>query len=79
MINFKKRGNMKVIIKGIFKDTKQKFFVDKKNNSDSLKRTLLKERATVFISLVQAKRYLEKLAQESIRFDECEYIICASK
>lgn len=63
---------MTVII-GEFKDTNQRFFIDDKNKTDSLRRTLLKESATVFKSETGAQKYVEKMEKECYRFNECTF------
>ena len=62
-----------VVIVGEFKDTKQKFFIDVSNKTDSLKRTLLEKNATIFETIVDGQIYIEKMEKECHRFNECTF------
>ena len=62
-----------VIIIGEFKDTKQKFFINELNKTDSLRRTLLEENATIFKSRLDAQKYVERIKKECHRFNECTF------
>lgn len=64
-----------LVIIGEFKDTKQRFFIDDSNKTDSLRRTLLKENATVFESIIDIQKYIEKMEKESHRFNECVFLL----
>lgn len=64
---------MQIIIEAQFKDTKQKHFINKKHTDDSLRRTTLKESASRFSCKSEAKLYLDDLAIDNPRFNECTY------
>ena len=65
--------DLKIIINGYFKDNGNTFYINKSNKEDSLKRTTVKNNATVFGSLREAKKFLSDMSKDNVRFKECAF------
>jgi hypothetical protein len=65
--------DLKVVISGYFKDNGNTFYVNKLNKEDSLKKTTIKDNATVFSSIKEANIFLEKMSKNNVRFNECAF------
>jgi hypothetical protein len=64
---------MKIIIETQFKDTHQTHYINKEHTDDSLRRIRVKEDATRFSCRSEAKLFLDNMAIDNQRFDECTY------
>ncbi|MBL4730756.1 MAG: hypothetical protein JKY28_05260 [Sulfurimonas sp.] len=64
---------MKIIIEAQFKDTYDTHFIIKEHSWDSLRRTIVRDSATRFSSRSETASFLNEMAKNNPRFDECTY------